>query len=276
MPEQKSDQKPAYKAAEKSERRPKRESKVLIAGKDELYVRLHKFIADCGIASRRKAEDMIEDRLVTVNGKVVIEMGYKINPKKDSVKVRGKLVQMKNETVYLILNKPTRVLTTLKDPEGRPTVKDLLVGFKTRVVPVGRMDYESEGLLLLTNDGDFVQAFNHPSKKLTKTYLVKLDGQPTPEALLKLEAGITLAEGKVKALSVKKMKTGAQYDWIRVSLVEGRNQQLQRMFAKIGFDVLKIRRVAIGKLTLGGLERGEFKVISSDEVGKVFKDYDKN
>ena len=244
--------------------------------KEEFKVRLHKYIADCGIASRRKAEEMIKDHLVTVNGRVVTEMGYKINPSEDSVKVRGKLVYMKDKAVYIAFNKPKQVLATLHDPEKRRTVKDYLVGVKERVFPVGRLDYETEGLLLLTNDGEYAQHIIHPSKKLTKTYLVKVDGQPSQVQLDRLEQGVTLAEGRIKALSVKRTKVGDQYDWLRVVLVEGKHRQVQRMFAKIGFDVIKLRRIAIGKLTLSGLERGQFKYLSEEQAEQAFKPYDKN
>lgn len=241
-----------------------------------ITVRLHKYIADCGIASRRKAEEMISDHLVTVNGRVVTEMGFKINPTKDAVKVRGRLVYMRDTTVYVAFNKPRQVLSTLFDPDKRPTIKDYLKSVKERVFPAGRLDYETEGLVILTNDGEYSQSLIHPTKKITKTYLVKVDGQPTQAQLDRLEMGVTLAEGKVKALSVKRTKVGDQYDWFRIVLVEGKNRQVQRMFAKIGFDVIKLRRIAIGKLTLGGLERGEFKYLTEEEAQKAFIPYDKN
>ncbi len=244
--------------------------------KEEFRVRLHKYIADCGLASRRKAEEMIADHLVTVNGRIITEMGFKINPSRDAVKVKGKLVTMKAPAIYIALHKPARVLTTLNDPDGRRTVKDLLVGLKTRVFPVGRFDFNSEGLLIMTNDGDFAQSINHPTKKLTKTYLVKVDGQPTENDLKRLQLGITLAEGRVRALLVKRTKVGGQYDWIRIVLNEGKHHQVQRMFAKIGFDVIKMKRIAIGKLTIGGIDKGDFRYLNEEDLKNVFKPYDKN
>jgi 23S rRNA pseudouridine2605 synthase len=240
--------------------------------KQELpLVRLHKYIADCGVASRRKAEELISDGLVTVNGEIIREMGYKIIPGKDAVKVKGKLLRTPNRLVYIALYKPMGVITTLHDPHDRPTVKDLLIGIKDRVFPVGRLDYDAEGLVLMTNDGDYAQAVNHPEKDIKKVYVVKLDGKPEPHHLERLRKGVTLAEGKLKPLHIERMRTGDQYDWYKVTLTEGRNQAVKRMFQKIGFDVLKIKRVAIGRLTLGNLQRGEFRLLTKEQADLAFK-----
>jgi 23S rRNA pseudouridine2605 synthase len=238
--------------------------------KTQNLVRLHKYIADCGIASRRKAEEMVAHGEVNVNGQTIREMGYKIIPGKDAVKVRGKLIRVPAENLYILLYKPTGVVTTLNDPEERTTVKDLLVGVKERVFPVGRLDYDSEGLLLLTNDGEYAQAIIHPTKHVKKVYNVKVRGKPDHKAIERLKAGVTLAEGKAKAVHIERMKAGDN-DWFKVVLTEGKNRQIRRMFEKVGYDVLKLKRVAIGRLTLGRLERGQFKFLSKEQAELALK-----
>ncbi|MBK9294546.1 MAG: rRNA pseudouridine synthase [Oligoflexia bacterium] len=239
-------------------------------------LRLQKFIADCGIASRRKAEEMIADGLVTVNGRVIKEMGFKITPGEDAVKVNGKLLRVNtSEKVYLLFNKPTGVISSLHDPEERPTIKDFLVKVRERVFPVGRLDYHTEGLMILTNDGKFSQSIIHPEKYVTKTYLVKLNGKLNEEKTKRLLAGVTLAEGKVKALAVHRTTQGDQYDWYKVVLVEGRNQQVQRLFNKIGMDTKKIKRVAIGRLNLGELPRGHYRYLTEEDAFKALEPYKK-
>jgi 23S rRNA pseudouridine2605 synthase len=234
-------------------------------------IRLQKFIADCGVASRRKAEEMIAQGEVTVNGKKIREMGFKVLPGKDAVKVNGKLLRVSTKHIYIALNKPSGVLTTLNDPEERTTVKDLLVGVRERVFPVGRLDYDSEGLVILTNDGEYSQSVSHPTKEIRKVYLVKIKGKPDTKAIEKLKKGVTLAEGKTRALHIERAKSGDQYDWYKVVLSEGRHGQLRRMFEKVGFDVLKMKRLAIGRLTLGGLSQGEFRFLTKDQAELALK-----
>jgi 23S rRNA pseudouridine2605 synthase len=234
-------------------------------------VRLHKYIAECGVTSRRKAEELIKNGDVTVNGQIITEMGYKIVPGDDAVKVKGKLLRAATRDVYIALYKPTRVVTTLNDPEGRTTVKDLLVGIRERVFPVGRLDYDSEGLLILTNDGEYAQAVAHPDKKVKKVYQVKVGGKPQAQHIERLKAGVTLAEGKAKAVHIERMRTGDNNDWFKVVLTEGKNRQIRRMFEKVGFDVLKLKRVAIGRLTLGNLNRGEFKLLTKEQAELALK-----
>lgn len=235
-------------------------------------VRLQKFIADMGIASRRGAEQMIAEGEVTVNGQTA-QLGMRVTPGEDAVKVRGKLIRQPEakDYIYIKVFKPSGVVTTLSDPEGRPTVKDLLTGVKQRVYPVGRLDYDSEGLVILTNDGEYAQSINHPDGDIRKTYIVKVSGKLEDKHIIKLRSGVTLADGKAKALHVEKVRSGDQYDWYKVVLNEGRNKQLQRMFHKIGFDVMKLQRVAIGRMTLGRLERGEFKILTKEEADLALK-----
>src|SRR5262245_10275722 len=206
--------------------------------------RLNKFLADCGVASRRKADEIISEGRVQVNGKTVFELGVRVEPGVDRVTLDGKPVKPPSLKLYVIFNKPENVLTTMEDPEGRPTVADYMEQLPVRVFPVGRLDWDTEGLLLLTNDGDFAQKVMHPREEIPKTYLAKLDGQPTEKDLQKLLNGVTIPGGHVKAWHVERAKVGdsKQYDWIKIIIGEGKNRQVRFMFQKIGFDVKKLRR----------------------------------
>ncbi|QDK38999.1 pseudouridine synthase [Bdellovibrio sp. NC01] len=239
-------------------------------------VRLNKLIADSGLASRRHADRMIEEGLVTVNGKRVYELGVKVDPTHDKIMVDGKpLRKPLTQKLFLVFNKPTGVLTTMEDPEGRPTVAEYLAKVPGRVFPVGRLDWDSEGMLLLTNDGDYANKVMHPKAEVTKTYLVKLDGQPQPHQLEKLRKGVTIIGGKVSAKHIEKIKkTGDnksdKYEWLKIVITEGKNRQIRQMFAKIGFDVLRLQRVAIGRLRMGALKAGELVYINDVAANRVF------
>lgn len=238
----------------------------------DFTLRLNKYIADCGISSRRKADELIEDGKVQVNSHTVTELGLKINPYKDQVKVRGKVVRPPADKVYLMFNKPTKVVTSTSDPEGRPTVTDFFKKNKKRLFPVGRLDWDTEGLLLMTNDGDFAQEILHPRNEIPKTYMVKLDGSPSEEQLNKLRRGVSIPDGgKVSAKYIERIQKGSkQYDWIRIIITEGRNRQIRKMFQKIGFDVKKLRRIAIGALKLGSVKKGEFRELTALDLHKIF------
>ena len=247
--------------------------------------RLQKIIAAAGVASRRKAEELITGGLVSVNGKTVTELGTKADPEHDSIKVNGKLLTGPERHVYLLLHKPKGYVTTVTDPEGRPTVLDLVRGVGSRVYPVGRLDYLSEGLLLLTNDGELAQKLTHASSHVPKTYLVKIAGQPEEAELDKLRGGIKLpaerkplktASGESRRRSeavhtapsrIKLLKDAAN-PWYEVSLVEGRNRQIRRMFEEIGHHVEKIKRVEYGPLQLD-VEAGKFRHLTAKEVGQL-------
>lgn len=173
-----------------------------------------------------------------------------------------------------MFHKPKGVLTTLSDPENRPTISDYISRIEHRVFPVGRLDWDSEGLILLTNDGDWANQIMHPSHEVTKTYLVKIDGKPDTVALQKLKKGVSIPGGKVKALHVDKIKRkegSKQYDWLKIVITEGKNRQIRYMFEKIGFDVLKLQRVCIGRLKLGHLEKGDIAFLSEQDRRKVFQ-----
>ncbi len=236
-------------------------------------VRLNKYLADCGISSRRKADEIIAGGSVQVNGKTVYELGVRVEPGIDRITLDGKPVKPPTQKIYVIFNKPENVLTTMDDPEGRPTVADFMEKLPVRVFPVGRLDWDTEGLLLLTNDGDFAQKVMHPREEIPKTYLAKLDGQPTEKDLDKLLRGVTIPGGHVKALHVERAKVGdsKQYDWIKIVIGEGKNRQVRYMFQKIGFDVKKLKRVAIGQLTLGTLQKGEYAFLDQGTLSRIFR-----
>ena len=241
-------------------------------------VRLNKLLAERGIASRRGADKLIEEGQVVVNGKKVYELGIKVNPNEDKISVDGKPLKSKVENIYIMFNKPKNVITSMNDPLGRTTVADFVGDLPGRVYPIGRLDWESEGLLLLTNDGDYAQKVMHPKKEVTKTYHVKLEGQPQPYQIKKLLSGVSIPGGRVKAKHVEKLKmaktktqkTSDKNDWYKIIITEGKNHQVREMFKKIGFDVIKLHRVAIGKLRIGTLERGEMVFLNDVAANRVF------
>ena len=252
--------------------------------------RLQKIIAAAGIASRRKAEELITQGLVSVNGQTVTELGTKADPEHDRIKVNGKPLLGPERHVYLLLHKPKGYVTTVSDPEGRPTVLDLLRGIGARVYPVGRLDYLSEGLLLLTNDGELALKLTHASSHVPKTYLVKVSGQPSEGAVEKLRRGIMLpaersplkspagkppkgesrrrSEAVATAPAQIKLLREAANPWYEVTLVEGRNRQIRRMFEEIGHHVEKIKRVRYGPLDLD-VEPGAFRHLNEREVAQL-------
>jgi 23S rRNA pseudouridine2605 synthase len=233
--------------------------------------RLQKILSEMGITSRRKAEDLIFEGRVTVNGRIAT-IGTKADPVKDHIKVNGKLLIRPEPKVYIILNKPKDVVTSLHDPEGRPTVKDFLKGVKYRVFPVGRLDYDSEGLLLLTNDGDFAHAVLHPSKKISKTYLVKVKGILDKEEIEKLKSGVRLRDGMTLPAKVKKIKRTENNSWLEMTIYEGKKRQIRRMLEKTGHDVLKLKRIRVDGLELGKLEPGTFRYLTPEERDKIKKE----
>jgi len=263
--------------------------------------RVQKIIAAAGIASRRAAEKLITGGAVSVNGQVVTELGTKADIERDHIRVNGKLLHRAERHIYLLMNKPKGYVTTVSDPEGRPTVMDLLRGIRGRVYPVGRLDYASEGLLLLTNDGELAQGLMKAASHVPKTYVVKVAGVPAESGLEKLRRGLTISE-KSRFLESKgsrndsaeekgnrrnrsgthrkdaqRVKTApakirlireAENPWYEVTLIEGKNRQIRRMFEEIGHHVEKIKRVRYGPLNLD-IPPGEFRRLSVGEVEKL-------
>jgi len=227
--------------------------------------RLQKILSRAGVASRRKAEQIILEGRVTVNGAVVTELGSKADPDRDHVKVDGKLLHGPRRLVVIALYKPTGVVTTVSDPQGRSTVMDLLRGVKTRVYPVGRLDYHSEGLLLLTNDGELANAILSASTHVPKTYLVKINGPLTPGQEQEFRDGVPLG-GRRTAPAGLKLTHRAPNPWYEVRLIEGRKNQIREMFKHFGRLVEKLKRVKIGFLDLGPLKPGEFRYLTEEEV----------
>ena len=236
--------------------------------------RLQKLIAQAGLASRRAAEEMILSGEVTVNGKIITELGTKADPEKDHIKVRGKLINTKltgeRELSYILVNKPKGYLSSAADPQGRPTVTQLVKGFG-RLFPVGRLDFNTEGLIILTNDGDFS---NHvaSSRKIPKVYEVKVKGLPNENAINKLRRGIRLEDGfKTAPANIKELKSTDRNGWYEVTLHEGHNQQLRKMFDAIGNSVVKLRRVAIGPVSDMNLKVGAYRKLSAKEIEQLRK-----
>ncbi|GAB6183665.1 pseudouridine synthase [Thermodesulfovibrio hydrogeniphilus] len=230
--------------------------------------RLQKILADYGIASRRHAEELIKEGRVTVNGQVAT-LGQKADPEKDYIKVDGKLLIKPEPKVYYAFYKPRNVITSIIDPQGRPTVKDFLSGIKFRVYPVGRLDFDSEGLLILTNDGELAYKIMHPSSNIEKTYLVKVDGIIEPETIDKLRKGIKI-DGKlavpVSVHFVKKLKANS---WIKITLHEGRKRQIRKMLQRVGHPVIRLIRIAIDGVKLGNLKPGQIRPLTKEELDEL-------
>ena len=233
--------------------------------------RLQKILAKMGIASRRGAEEIILEGRVTINGKVA-SLGMKADLSKDHIKLDGKLLTKPEPKVYLMINKPKGVITTLAEEEERPTIKDYLRNIRYRVFPVGRLDFDSEGLLLLTNDGDFAHSILHPSKKIPKTYHVKIKGIIEDEKIEKLRRGIRLKDGVTAPAKVKKLRKAEENCWIEITIYEGKKRQVRRMCEQAGHPVLKLKRIKINGIDIGNLRTGELRYLTPDEVKKIKKE----
>lgn len=227
--------------------------------------RLQKIISRAGAASRRKAEELIAAGLVTVNGQVITELGSKADLDRDHIKVKGKLLHRPKQMVYLLMHKPKGCVTTMSDPEGRKTVMDLVHGIKERVYPVGRLDYDSEGLLLLTNDGDFANKITHAKSEIQKVYVVKTKGALTAEQEKQFREGVPV-HGKRTAPAGLKLLQRAENPWYEVKLIEGRQNQIKLMFRHFGLLVEKLKRVKIGFLELGTVRPGKFRHLTEEEL----------
>jgi len=233
-------------------------------------VRLQKFLAQSGVCSRRKAEEHIKAGRVAVDGKKVMEMGVTILPGQNRVTFDNKLVTLEEELVYYMLNKPGGYVTTLSDPQGRPIVTSLLKGVNSRLFPVGRLDLDTEGALILTNDGNLAQKIQHPSYATNKSYEALVKGTPSKSKIDKLEKGIVLEGKKTSPARVKILSEKGRNCLMKITIHEGRKRQVKKMFSQMGHHVLHLKRTAYGKLTLGSLATGSYRLLKPVDLKKIF------
>lgn len=233
-------------------------------------IRLQKYLAEAGVASRRKSEEYILEGKVKVNGKIVTELGTKIMPLKDEVEFEGKKIVLEEKQVYILLNKPIGYVTTTKDQFGREDVLDL-VKIKERIVPVGRLDMYTSGALILTNDGDFVYKVTHPKHEINKTYTVTLKGIITKEEVQKLQKGIDIGDYITKPAKVKILKTDEEKQISRLEIVihEGKNRQVRRMCEAVGRKVLALHRTKIGEISVKEIPLGKWRFLKKEEIQKL-------
>ena len=231
-------------------------------------MRLQKYMAECGVASRRRAEEMILEGKVSVNGVVISQMGVQVEDG-DEVRVEGKLIRPEAQKRYVMYHKPAGEVTTVSDPEGRAAVLDHFRDYPARLYPVGRLDYDSEGLLLLTNDGELTERMLHPSHLVEKTYLARVTGQVSMDSVRQLRAGVMLDDHKTAPAKVRIIKEETFATVVLVTIHEGRNRQVRRMFEALGHRVLQLRRVKFGPLELGDLPRGQWRELTAEEVRRL-------
>ena len=236
-------------------------------------MRVQKFLSKAGVASRRKAEELMTQGRVSVNGQKCTELGTKVDPDVDRVEVDGALVTLPTSYVYLLVNKPRGYITTLDDPEDRPIIADLLPEKMPRVWPVGRLDWDSEGLMLMTDDGDLTHALTHPSHHVPKGYAVKIRGKLGDDspALETLKAGVELDGEPTSPAQVAIRGYTDKHTWVEFVIEEGRNRQIRRMCEAVGLTVLRLRRVALGPVTIEGVSPGDFRSLGSDEVLALYQ-----
>lgn len=231
-------------------------------------MRINKYIASCGVASRRKAEELIISGRVTINGELITELSTTVDETKDIVEVDGVPINQEEKKVYILLNKPEGYITTVKDQFDRPSVLDILKDVEERVYPVGRLDYETSGLLILTNDGDLTYKLTHPKHEVEKTYLAMVNGIISPEEKRRFENGLqiedyTTAKAKLKIVKADEEKN---YSVCKITIHEGRNRQVRKMCKAIGHPVRNLRRIQMGRINIRGLEVGEYRNLTEDEV----------
>lgn len=227
-------------------------------------------MAQAGIASRRVCEELIRENKVLVNGQLA-SLGQKVDPARDRIIVDGKPLRPEEAKRYLILNKPFGYITTSKDQFGRKNVLDLLTGVKERVYPAGRLDYDSEGLVLLTNDGDLAYRVTHPRFELPKRYVVQLKGKITMDAVYRLRTGVILEDGRTKEALVEVLPPVGDNSVLSITITEGRNRQVRRMCSKVGFEVVRLQRTGIGPVNMGKLSAGAFRPLSKKELDSLFR-----
>ena len=231
-------------------------------------MRINKFLAECGIASRRNSEILVNEGRVTLNGKKVVNLATDVDPENDRVTVDGKIVHNINKHIYLKMNKPKGYVCTTSDEKGRKTVIDLLPDKykEKRLFPIGRLDYDTEGLLLLTTDGDVAQKLAHPRNEITKTYVAKVEGEVKEHELAKLRKGVMIDGVMTKKCKVKLLEKEDELSRVEVTISEGRNRQVRKMFESIEREVIFLKRVSIGEIKLGGVPRGTVRELREDEI----------
>ncbi len=231
-------------------------------------MRINKYIASCGVASRRKAEELIISGRVTINGELVTDLSTKIDEIKDIVEVDGKVINQEEKKVYLLLNKPEGYITTVKDQFDRPSVLDILKDIEEMVYPVGRLDYETSGLLILTNDGELTYKLTHPKHEVEKTYLASVNGIFTPEEKKIFENGLKIEDYTTAKAKLKIIKTDVEknYSVCKITIHEGKNRQVRKMCKAVGHPVRNLRRIQMGRINIRGLEIGEYRNLTEDEV----------
>jgi len=227
--------------------------------------RLQKVLAHAGIASRRQSEEWIKAGKVKVNGQVVTALGVKVDPSRDRIEVDGKVVHSERKRTFLFY-KPLRVITSMSDPQGRKVVADFFRRIPERVYPVGRLDYDTEGLLIMTNDGDLAQKLIHPRYEVEKTYVATVKGNPSPDALKTLEEGVMLEDGMTAPAKVRLLESGKRSSKVRIAIHEGRNRQVRRMLDAVGHPVIHLIRTRIGFFTLKGLKPGQYRECTQEEI----------
>ena len=232
-------------------------------------MRLQKYLALCGVASRRRAETMIAEGLVSVNGTVVTEMGVQVDETADDIRVNGERIVPETEKHYLAYNKPIGEVTTVYDPEGRATVMDHFRDYPVRLFPVGRLDYDSEGLLLLTNDGDMMNRMLHPSNEVRKGYLIRVSNEVTDEEIRQLKRGVVIESRLTSPADVRLIRRESLYTDLLVTIHEGRNRQVRKMIDAVGHRVVRLKRVRFGPVLLGDLPSGMWRKLTEDEIRKL-------
>jgi 23S rRNA pseudouridine2605 synthase len=232
--------------------------------------RLQKVLAEAGIASRRKCEEIITAGRVQVNGEVVTVLGVKVDPEQDEIQVDGRYINQQTK-IYVLLHKPKGVITSAADPEGRKVVTDYLPGIRERVYPVGRLDYDTEGLLLLTNDGEFAHLLTHPKHHVPRTYQATVKGVPHGSLLEKLRMGIQLDDGLTSPAEVEYADINPQKNEtvVTITIYEGRNRQVRRMFEAISFPVIRLKRIKFGPIFLTGVPRGKYRHLTPNEINEL-------
>ena len=245
------------------------DSPTVLETDDEGLVRLQKLLAQSGVASRRKCEELMLAGSVVVDGEVVTRLGTKVDPRTAVIRVDGKRLPPVSEKVYLALNKPRGVVSTMSDPEGRPTLQDLVADRPERLFHVGRLDTDTDGLILLTNDGDFAQRLAHPSYEVDKTYVAEVEGRVTRGTLRRLTDGVMLDDGPVTVSAARLVSVQGERSIVELVIHEGRNRIVRRLLDHVGHPVRRLTRTAIGPVLLRGLDRGQVRELTRDELGTL-------